>query len=94
MNGRVDSFDFVGGRPSWQHLGACRGMPAEWWFPERGQDAAEAKRVCLSCPVREECSMYATNASMRFGIWGGIAERKRRQIKRANDLVCVNDAAS
>jgi WhiB family redox-sensing transcriptional regulator len=42
----------------------------------------QAKRVCLSCEVRQECLEYALAHDERFGIWGGLSERERRRLKR------------
>ncbi|NDH88296.1 MAG: WhiB family transcriptional regulator, partial [Actinobacteria bacterium] len=42
----------------------------------------EAKRVCLSCEVRNDCLEYALSNDERFGIWGGLSERERRRLKK------------
>lgn len=88
-----DLFDIIGERPEWQHHAACNGLPVDWWFPERGQDTAAAKRVCNTCPVINNCATYAIDLSMRFGIWGGIAEKKRRLIKHTNHINRTGGAA-
>jgi hypothetical protein len=42
----------------------------------------DAKRLCASCDVREQCLDYALDNDERFGIWGGHSERERRKIKK------------
>src|SRR5690606_31068355 len=68
---------------SWRDLGACQGMPADLFSPERGDSTEEAKEVCRGCVVRAQCLEYALENSERFGIWGGTSERQRRRMRRA-----------
>jgi WhiB family redox-sensing transcriptional regulator len=55
----------------------CNGLPAR---PVSGNRPAVPAR--LPCPVRAECLQYALEHDERFGIWGGLSERERRQRKR------------
>lgn len=68
--------------PGWQELALCAQTDPEAFFPEKGGSTREAKRVCLSCEVRQECLEYALGNDERFGIWGGLSERERRRLKR------------
>lgn len=71
-------------RLAWMARGACVGMDADLFFPERGASTAAAKAVCFRCPVREQCLAYGF--TQRFGIWGGMSERERRRIRRSRRL--------
>jgi len=67
----------------WREHAACLGMDPDLFFPpETGgkAQARKAKAVCARCPVRGACLADA----MPFGIWGGTAERDRRQPKPAS----------
>ena len=44
---------------SWQERALCAQTDPEAFFPEKGGSTREAKRVCLSCEVRQECLEYA-----------------------------------
>ncbi len=72
---------------SWRDDAACVGTDTESFFPEKGGSTREAKRVCNNgCPVRKECLDFALrerNGVGRFGIYGGLSERERRQMYRA-----------
>lgn len=68
---------------SWHERALCAQTDPEAFFPEKGGSTREAKRVCASCEVRVECLEYALGNDERFGIWGGLSERERRRIKRA-----------
>lgn len=65
----------------WQERAACRDSDPGIFFPERGDNAAVAKAVCLSCPVQAACLEYALVTFERFGVWGGKSERERRQMR-------------
>ena len=61
----------------WRELAACRGIDLEVFFPERGESAGPARRVCAACPVRQPCLDYAISNRISHGIWGGLTERER-----------------
>ena len=51
---------------------ACLGADPDLFFPPPGDDGAEAKAICASCPVRSECYELACANGEKAGIWGGI----------------------
>jgi WhiB family transcriptional regulator, redox-sensing transcriptional regulator len=66
----------------WQERGLCAQTDPEAFFPEKGGSTREAKKVCLTCDVRQQCLEYALAHDERFGIWGGLSERERRKLKK------------
>ena len=66
----------------WQDRALCAQTDPEAFFPEKGGSTREAKKVCRGCEVRAECLEFALAHDERFGIWGGMSERERRQLKR------------
>lgn len=64
------------------------GVDPEIFFPDRGgsagRDADEARAICYTCPVLDECRDYALAQpiSALFGIWGGLTGDERRHAKR------------
>ena len=71
-------------KDGWRDRANCKGINANLFFPERGDnhhDINAAKRVCKSCEVREQCLEYALAAGEKIGIWGGMSERERRRIR-------------
>ncbi|AOZ72454.1 transcription factor WhiB [Boudabousia tangfeifanii] len=84
------SFDELGaelfaddGLLAWQERALCAQTDPEAFFPEKGGSTREAKGVCAMCEVRQECLEYALANDERFGIWGGMSERERRKLKKA-----------
>ena len=67
---------------SWQERALCAETDPEAFFPEKGGSTREAKKVCLTCEVRDDCLEYALMNDERFGIWGGLSERERRKLKK------------
>ena len=76
--------------------GACRGLPNEWFFPEREEGAdnhgADAKAACALCPVRTDCLRLAVERNEPVGIWGGAGEARRRQLRRVQSRPGVFEA--
>lgn len=73
----------VGERPlKWQDDALCAETNPEAFLPEKGGSTREAKKVCASCSVAQQCLEYALANNERFGIWGGKSERERRKILR------------
>lgn len=61
-------------------------MDPSIFIPERrDQTTTDAKRVCASCPVRDECLEYGMYEP--FGVWGGKTINERRRIRAARRSV-------
>tara|TARA_R110000824_G_scaffold353364_1_gene540550 strand:- start:857 stop:1240 length:384 start_codon:yes stop_codon:yes gene_type:complete len=66
----------------WQQESACRKEDPSLFFTETGQTSAPAKAICAGCPVAFECLLDSLIHGDRFGIFGGLTERERREVKR------------
>ena len=71
----------------WRHRAACRGMETNLFFPVSSAGGApanisEAKRVCNTCPVQQDCLRLADDLVIDDGIWGGLTETERRSSRR------------
>jgi len=73
------SFDHA----AWMQRAACRGNGPDTFFPSGRADAAVARLICDSCPVKAECLDYATRNGDLTGIWGGTSEKQRRLMRVA-----------
>jgi len=68
---------------TWQQYAECVNYAGEVdFFPARGESVRDAKAVCAACPVREECLDFALRTKVAHGIWGGLSERERRNLRR------------
>jgi WhiB family transcriptional regulator, redox-sensing transcriptional regulator len=70
-------------RPNWHVDGACNGHDPNLWFPLRGESILPAVAICQTCAVQPECLEYALADCTLTGVWGGVSERARRQMRSA-----------
>ena len=62
----------------------CAQVGGDLWFPDRGGDGtgvSVAKQICNQCIHRLECAEWGIKYE-RHGIWGGLSEKQRKQIRR------------
>lgn len=66
----------------WQERSLCRQTDPDMFFFDHGREAANAKRICASCPVQAECLQDAVARNEEWGIWGGMTGPERRKIAK------------
>ncbi|MBP5913193.1 WhiB family transcriptional regulator [Streptomyces sp. LBUM 1486] len=71
----------------WRDAGACLGEDPELFHPDGtvgrwAQILADAKTICNRCPVREQCLQWAIDTRQEYGIFGGLDEYERQQLRR------------
>ncbi|QFG09439.1 WhiB family transcription factor [Mycobacterium phage Yuna] len=67
----------------WENDALCAQSDPEAFFPEKGQSAEPARRICRGCPVLDDCLDRALGYDGEvFGVWGGLTQRDRRDIRR------------
>ena len=71
----------------WRDRSACLDEDPELFFPIGGTGPAahqieEAKHVCQRCPVLSECLQWALSTGQDHGVWGGLDEDERKQLRR------------
>lgn len=80
--------------PRFDHRAACRDVDPELMQPARparlvdgspgwAEQEHRAKQVCDSCPAVVECRAWALEHNERYGVWGGLTERERINIREA-----------
>jgi WhiB family redox-sensing transcriptional regulator len=84
------------GQDDWRSLGACRREDPELFFPmAQGPGLIQlqrAKAICGRCPVQGECLEFAVQTVQDHGVWGGLSEEERRNLRRARrrrELRCL-----
>jgi WhiB family redox-sensing transcriptional regulator len=66
----------------WMDEKRCTARVHRYYFSDKLDDQAVAKRVCAGCPVRRACLDYAITNRIELGIWGGMTEKERREERR------------
>lgn len=78
---------------TWHLKASCRGPESQLFFPpslperreEREARELRAKRICLDCPVLDDCLEFALRVREPHGIWGGLTEAERRRLLPPED---------
>lgn len=76
----------------WRFKAACLSQDPELFFPIGDVGPAldqieKAKAVCRTCPVVAECLEWALDTGQDFGVWGGLSEAERLQVRRKRSRV-------
>jgi WhiB family transcriptional regulator, redox-sensing transcriptional regulator len=74
---------------SWRFLARCADQDPDLFFPVGSSGPAlrqtmRAKAVCAQCPVRAECLAWALDTGQPHGVWGGLDEQEREQLRGAD----------
>jgi WhiB family redox-sensing transcriptional regulator len=88
----VSALQIVAAR-RWKLNAACAESDPDTWFPTTDGDspltevedhgrAITAKRVCMTCLVRNECLQEALDRKEQHGIWGGLTTKERNRLLR------------
>lgn len=92
---KASVFDSHLGDEAWAARAACAGHPyPDIFFPEqvkgrgakagtdRSASAAEALRICRSCPVQLDCLRFALEHDDIKGVWGATTTAQRDEARR------------
>jgi len=79
---------------AWQRRARCRTAPQSLFFPGPGDDLAPARAICAKCPVQEECADYAIGVTDLKGIWAGLSEDDREEIRAAEREAATAEAVA
>lgn len=71
-------------RAYWITRAHCRAGDPDLLFVRGAEQRGVAASICGRCPVAEQCLADALDNRIEFGVWGGLTERQRRALLRAN----------
>lgn len=60
----------------------CTEKTSELFFSTDWADIEQAKDICRSCPIMEDCLEEASRNNIEFGVWGGATFEERKLFKR------------
>ncbi len=71
----------------WRALGACVDADPDLFFPISAvgparHQIAQAKAICASCRVQQECLSFALETHQVDGVWGGMSAEERRVLRQ------------
>jgi WhiB family transcriptional regulator, redox-sensing transcriptional regulator len=64
----------------WMKQGACKNSDPDIFYNE--ETYPQARAICRTCPVIEQCLEHAMDWPETDGIWGGTTPRQRRTIRQ------------
>jgi WhiB family transcriptional regulator, redox-sensing transcriptional regulator len=72
----------------WVAQAGCVREDPDLFFPVGTSGSAllqveRAKAICAACPVRDACLEWSLTTCQDAGVWGGLDEEQRREIRRA-----------
>ena len=70
----------------WMGRGNCAHESPSTFFPSDGVGVEVARRICATCPVKDQCLEHALVNRIDHGVWGGCSERERRRILKRRRL--------
>lgn len=65
----------------WTENAACKGKGHLFFEDDHLTIVRKAKAVCATCPVVDQCLMYAMDNN-EFGVWGGMTANERKNLRR------------
>lgn len=70
-------------RDGWAYSAACRDMPKDLFFGQRGNPYHEARAACAGCPVRLDCLAETADyaESDDAGFRGGLSYKNRARVR-------------
>lgn len=71
---------------SWQDEALCSQTDPEVFYPETAGEVVQARRICVKCPVRQECLDRAMENGEVYGIWGGTTREDRSLMRRGKQF--------
>ena len=83
----IQVLPFINAATDWRSVARCRDTDPSLFFPAGTtgialDQIAAAKGVCLQCAAQPECLEFALDSNQDSGVWGGLSEEERRQIRR------------
>lgn len=67
------------------HGALCRSgrYDPDLWAATRGKVVEQVAAVCRRCPVRRHCLAQALITNQRHGMWGGLTDKQRQDLRTA-----------
>lgn len=62
----------------WREFAACEGAPTEHFVSEDSSLLDIGVQTCATCPVVDDCWLYAYATNQFYGVWGGVKPTNKR----------------
>lgn len=68
----------------WALDALCAQTDPDLFFPSKGQNPKQAKKLCTRCPAIQECLEFAVKNDIQHGVWGGLSVAERSNLGSAD----------
>lgn len=68
---------------AWLENAPCKAEPDAMFPGDLARDIEHAKSFCRTCPAVAPCLRWALDTNQQHGVWGGLSEAERRNLRRA-----------
>lgn len=82
----MDTANWAPSASEWRLRARCRGLPPDTFYPPdkerrsaRRERELRAKKICLTCPVVEQCRRHALDTQEPHGVWGATTPLERER---------------
>jgi len=66
----------------WRTYASCASVNPEIFFSDDKAVIQDAKNICASCPVAEECGNFSNTSQPKHGVWDGQKMKNRSTKKK------------
>ena len=66
----------------WRDQAVCKEADPNLFYSNKPAEIKQAVEICNTCPVRVLCANYAVAENEEYGVWGGLTEADRRQLRK------------
>lgn len=72
----------------WMDYAACTEVAPDLFFADMTllAETKHAKKICETCPVKDQCLQYALENRIEHGVWGGLTINERRSLLRRSKV--------
>ena len=90
IQGNLEELERDLGTPAFFGDSKCKNADPNLFFAESNSKVAQAKEVCVSCPIRQMCLDWAVE-NAEEGIYGAMTPRERKKLRAGADIIDIND---
>lgn len=90
IQGKLEELERDLGTPGFFADSKCKNADPTLFFAESNSKIAQAKEVCVSCPIRKMCLDWAVE-NAEEGIYGAMTPRERKKLRAGADIIDINE---
>jgi WhiB family redox-sensing transcriptional regulator len=86
LAGRIAEIFRSNALPRFDETTSCNDTNADLFFSDQKLEIMQAKLICNSCPLIEQCRDWSIG-NENHGVWGGMSERERYLARGGKDAL-------